>query len=162
MLEFTSKFPYITYRRILKPEDFITITMNSEELSLEQKNEIKAAKELLTFQGIPLNKVRFVFERTFTYDVDADIVNPKYTVLQPKKKFKKAHPVEIGKPVNFMTISVGLYQTDHDNYESVKKIIKGSKRGVVINLGFASLDYTFLMANLDNAVDFYKNSPEFL
>ena len=144
------------------PPNFDTLIVNAEELTPEQKIKIKEAKDLLNFHGIPLNKVRFAFDRTFTYDVDANVVNPKYTVLRPRKR--KYHVIEIGKPENLMSISMGLYQTDDDNFVNVKKIIKKSKRGVVIMLDLSSIDfhfnYSFLMANLDNAVDFHKNSQE--
>jgi hypothetical protein len=160
MLKLIGRYPFIKIYRVQTPPNFDTVFVNNDELSLEQKGTIRLAKELLTLHRLPLNKIRFVFNKTFTYDVDTNTVNPKYVMLQPRKK--RNHPIEIGKPENLMSISVGLYQIDHDNYATVREIIKKSKRGVVIMLpsqkDLSGLDYSFLMANLDNAVEFHKNN----
>lgn len=162
MLKFSSKYPFVRIVRVPKPEDFDTFIKNNAELSLQEKILVKGARDLLFSNNIPLNKVRFVFDRNFEYDVDTDTVNPKYTILKPKKAWRNVHTIEIDKPENLMTISLGLYQTDHDDFDNVRKIIKRSKRGVVIKLDrvdkYDGLNYSFLMANLDNAVKFFEEN----
>jgi len=162
MLKLISKYPFIKICKLpLKPEDYITIVMNGDKLTAEQKAQIRIARELLLYHRIPLNKIRFVFSRTFTYDVDTDVVNPEYIVKQPKRKHKNVYPIEIGKPENLMSISVGYYQTDDDDFENVRAIIKKTKKGVVITLDVSkthdNFEYAVLMANLDSAIEFHKN-----
>ena len=162
MLQLIRKFPFFKHVEVQTPPNFDTIIVNGEELTEIEKKQIKAARDLFTRNEIPLNKVRFIFDFTFTYDVDKDIVNPKYTVLVPRKKKKDNHPIEIGVPENLMTIEVGVYQSDYDEFKNVRNIIKNTKKGVVIKLNhidqFSGLDHDVLMANLDKAIEFHKNS----
>lgn len=162
MLQLIRKFPFFKIVEVQTPPNFDTIIVNGEELTEVEKKQIKTAKDLFTRNEIPINKVRFVFDFKFTYDVDKDIVNPKYTVLVPRKKKKDNHPIEIGVPENLMTIEMGVYQTDYDDYNNVRSIIKNTKKGVVIKLNhidqFSGLDHDILMANLDGAIEFHKNS----
>ena len=155
MWVFTSKFPFIENRVVFKPEDYTTIIVNGDPLTDDQKETIKVAKNILTQLRIPLNKIRFVFDKTFEYDVDTDKVNPQYKLLQPKIKSKRIHPIEIGKPENIMKIHLGLYDVDY-----IKDIVKNSKKGVVIMLreGFyeAGISHSVLMANLDGAIAMFK------
>lgn len=129
---------------------------------MKKKKQIKAAKKLLSLHQIPLNKIRFVFDHTFTYDVINDIVNPRYVKLIPKKKTKYDQSIDIDAPADLMTISVGLYQTDYDDFKTVKEIIRKSKKGVVIMLNhddhFSRLDSDILMANLDGAIEFHNSN----
>jgi hypothetical protein len=162
MLQLIRKFPFFKIVEVQTPPNFDTVIVNGEELTEVEKKQIKNAKDLFTRNEIPINKVRFVFDFTFTYDVDKDIVNPKYTVLVPRKKKKGNHSLEIGVPENLMTIEVGVYQTDYDDYNNIRSIIKSTKKGVVIKLNhidqFSGLDHDILMANLDGAIEFHKNS----
>ena len=62
-----------------------------------------------------------------------------------------------------MTITVGTYQTDYDEFKNVREIIKKSKKGVVVSLddlgtGKIGLDYCILMTNLDSAIEFYYSN----
>ena len=162
MLQIIRKFPFFKIVEVQTPPNFDTVIVNGEELTKTEKKQIKEAKDLLSFYQIPLNKVRFVFDKTFTYDVDKDIVNPKYVKLIPRKKRKNNNIIDINVPAELMTIHVGLYQTDYDDFENVKEIIKKSKKGVVIMLkdygvNDLGLDYNVLMANLDKAIEFHKN-----
>ena len=162
MLQIIRKFPFFKIVEVQTPPNFDTVIVNGEELTEVEKKQIKNAKELFTRNEIPINKVRFVFNFTFTYDVDKDIVNPKYTVLVPRKKKKNNHAIEIDMPENLMTIEMGVYQTDYDDYNNVRSIIKNTKKGVVIKLNhidqFSGIDHDILMANLDKAIEFHKNS----
>jgi hypothetical protein len=162
MLQLIHKFPFFKIVEVQTPPNFDTVIINGEELTEVEKKQIKNAKDLFTRNEIPINKVRFVFDHTFTYDVDKDVVNPKYTVLVPRKKKKGNHTLEIGVPENLMTIEMGVYQTDYDDYNNVRSIIKSTKKGVVIKLNhidqFSGVDHDILMANLDGAIEFHKNS----
>lgn len=162
MLQIIRKFPFFKIVEVQTPPNFDTVIVNGEELTEVEKKQIKAAKDLFTRNEIPINKVRFMFDFKFTYDVDKNTVNPKYTMLVPRKKKKGNHILEINVPENLMTIEVGVYQTDYDDFENVRNIIKNSKKGVVIKLNhneqFSGLEHDILMANLDGAIDFHKKS----
>ena len=162
MIKFTfKKFPFI--KIIPKIVDYESIIVNEKQLSDEEKKQLKEAKEILSLHQIPLNKVRFVFDVKFTYDVTNNIVNPRYVKLVPKKKTKYDQSIAIDAPTDLMTILVGTYQTDYDDFKNVREIIRKSKKGVVIMLGdsgsgnLSGLEYNILMANLDAAIDFHNN-----
>ena len=162
MIKFTfKKFPFI--KIIPKIVDYESIIVNEKQLSDEEKRQLKEAKEILSLHQIPLNKVRFVFDIKFTYDVTNNIVNPRYVKLIPKKKTKYDQSIDVDAPTDLMTILVGTYQTDYDDFKNVREIIRKSKKGVVIMLGdsgsgnLSGLEYNILMANLDAAIDFHNN-----
>jgi hypothetical protein len=161
MIKFIGKYPFIEI--ISKIVDYESIIMNEKELSYEEKRQIKEAKEILSLHQIPLNKVRFVFDMKFTYDVTNNIVNPRYVKLIPKKKTKHDQSIDVDAPTDLMTILVGTYQTDYDDFKNVREIIRKSKKGVVIMLddsgsgNLSGLGYNILMANLDAAINFHNN-----
>ena len=119
------------------PTQYENFTIGCDALDMGQdfKLLIKKNRDLLSFNGINLNKVRFVFTPTFQYDLDADIINPNYVLLVPVGKnglFKKTPPIiEINKPQNIATVTVNNYKFE-DNYAFIKELTKKSKRGVVI------------------------------
>lgn len=161
MIKLIKKYPFL--KIIPKPVDYDSVIMNEKELSDEEKRQIKLAKELLSLHQIPLNKIRFIFDTKFTYDVIKDVVNPRYVKLIPKKKTKHNHTIDVDAPVELMTITVGTYQTDDDEFKNVREIIRKSKKGVVISLddlgtGKIGLDYCLLMANLDSAIEFHNSN----
>jgi hypothetical protein len=161
MIKFIKKYPFL--KIVPKPVDYDSIIVNEKELSDEEKRQIKLAKELFSLHQIPLNKIRFIFDTKFTYDISKDVVNPKYVKLIPKKKTKHTHIIDVDAPAELMTITVGTYQTDYDDFKNVREIIRKSKKGVVVSLddlgtGNIGLDYSILMTNLDSAIEFYKNS----
>ena len=161
MIKFIKKYPFI--KIIPKIVDYNSVIINEKVLSDEEKRQIKEAKEILSLHQIPLNKVRFIFDVKFTYDVTKDIVNPRYVKLIPKKKTKYDQSIDIDAPTNLMTILVGTYQTDYDDFKNVREIIRKSKKGVVIMLdnsgsgNLSGLNYNILMANLDAAINFHNN-----
>ena len=161
MINFIKKYPFI--KIIPKIVDYESIIVNEKQLSDEEKRQLKEAKEILSLHQIPLNKVRFVFDIKFTYDVTNNIVNPRYVKLIPKKKTKYDQSIDVDAPTDLMTILVGTYQTDYDDFKNVREIIRKSKKGVVIMLGdsgsgnLSGLEYNILMANLDAAIDFHNN-----
>ena len=161
MIKFIKKYPFL--KIVLKLVDYDKVIVNEKELSDEEKRQIKLAKELFSLHQIPLNKIRFIFDTKFTYDVAKDIVNPKYVKLIPKKKTKHNHIIDVDAPAELMTITVGTYQTDYDEFKNVREIIKKSKKGVVVSLddlgtGKIGLDYCILMTNLDSAIEFYYSN----
>ena len=162
MIKFIRKYPFI--KIIPKIVDYNSVIVNEKVLSDEEKRQIKEAKEILSLHQIPLNKVRFVFDVKFTYDITNNIVNPRYVKLIPKKKTKHDQSIDVDAPTDLMTILVGTYQTDYDDFKNVREIIRKSKKGVVITLddsgsgNLSGLDYNILMTNLDSAIEFYKNS----
>jgi len=97
----------------------------------------KKNRELLTLNGVNLNKIKFIFTPTFHYDLDNNVVNPQFTMMIPLRNdgsnlFDNNAPVvEIGKPKNLVMDSVRSYKVD-DNYVFLKELTKKSKRGIVI------------------------------
>jgi len=160
MIRLINKFPYVEISKVLKPEDFETIIVNDEKITVEQTERLKAMKDLLTNNRIPLGKVRFVYSKSFEYDVDNDKVNPTYKIIRPKKQRKNVHEVMIGKPENLMSINCGIY----DDFYFIREHIKRSKKGVVICVAQnnTSIKNAILMANLDNAVKHYNEGTKIL
>jgi hypothetical protein len=131
-LEFTSKFPFIRITGIVK---YVNQHANAE-INSYQKNLINLNRNLLLFNQVPINKIRFVFQPTFIYEVDADRVNPEYDVLTPTNRItgnviSSLPKIEMNKPLNIIYITVNTYRTIN-NYDLLKQLLKKSKRGVVI------------------------------
>jgi hypothetical protein len=141
---FTSKFPFLKFKKRDTPYEYVLIfTQNLTILNEKEKVLIRKNKELLSLNQIPLNKIRFIFKPTFTYDVDHNIINPHYETFMPLRKdgsgfFDDNAPViEINKPKNLLKLAVDTYRTN-DSYAIIKQMVKKSKRGVVIFIA----DYT--------------------
>jgi len=134
-------YPYIGYKYINIFKNKVVYekhTIGNNGVAPDSHKElIKANKQLLLDNQVPINKIRFVFQPTFTYDVNNNIINPKYDIMLPINGntglHAKDHPIiEINKP-NIKMIRVNSYDVD-DNYEFIKNLIKKSKLGVVIML----------------------------
>lgn len=121
--------------RSKKPYTYTSQTVGGNYNINQDFNLVKANRDLLSLNGINLNKVRFVFNPMFQYDIDADIINPNYMVLIPTKKNglydKKSGILEIKKPKNVISVAVNTYMVK-DNYKYIKQLVKKSKRGIVI------------------------------
>lgn len=138
---FLPNYPYVRYKYINIFKNKVVYekyNMGCGEVSHSLKTLINTNKQLLLDNYVPINKIRFVFQPTFAYDVDNNIVNPKYDILLPingnNGLFANDHPViEINKPKNLIRISVNNYSVDN-NYEFIKHLAKNTKRGVVIML----------------------------
>jgi len=136
---FTSKFPFLKFKKRDTPYEYVRVPTNSTILTEREKVLIRKNKELLSLNQIPLNKIRFVFKSTFTYDVDNNIINPHYETFLPLRKDgsgvvdSNAPIIEINKPKNLLKINVDTYKTD-DSYALIKQMVKKSKKGVVIFL----------------------------
>jgi hypothetical protein len=128
-----------------------TFYQNANLMSKEQKEMLKSCKNVLTENKIALSKLKFVFDKSFSYDVDNNVINPTYKQLVPNSK--KHHTIEIGVPINLMTVFLGENRT-YNNYSLLKEKIRKSKRGVAI---LVSDDYDEVMwlASLDDAHDFF-------
>jgi len=152
--------------------------MNTEVMDKKIHDMIRYNRNLLLDNRIPINKVKFVFQPLFTYDVDKDIICPKYEIMLPIDDktglFRNNEPViEIDKPENLILISVKNYKFDN-NYAHLKEILKNSKLGIVIMLAdeitlnpftrneipyIYSVDSEVIRyADLDEEVREYKNS----
>jgi hypothetical protein len=153
-------------------------TLGSNTRQAWQKELIRKNQNLLSANQVPINKIRFVFQPCFQYDIDADKINPMYNIMIPiytdTGLFVKDSPIiEVGKPLNMMTISVGNYQMA-DNYAYLKETLKRSKLGIVIFIvdetvpdfetnepmpyKFSVDDEVIRFAVLDDAVAHYKNT----
>jgi len=134
-----------------EPVKYDTFYQNANLMSKEQKEQLKLSKRILTDNGIPINKVRFVFEQSFVYDIDKGTINPTYKQLVPNNK---KHPtIEIGAPLNAITIFLGENRT-YNNYALLKEKLRKSKRGVAI-LVDDDYDEVMWLASLDDAYDFF-------
>jgi len=123
--QFAKKRTPTTYQRVDIGDD-----VSDDFKELEDNN-----RKLLRLNGVNTNKIRFVFMPTFLYDIDNNIVNPKYLAFFPLRddnRFDKDAPViEIGKPKNIVGVSVNSYKVD-DNYEFIAELVKKTKKGIVI------------------------------
>lgn len=109
-------------------------------------------KQLLSENQIPLHKIRFVYEKSFIYDVDNNKINPEFKTIIP---VKKKHPViEIGKPENTMEVFLGEYRTIN-NYETLKELTRKTKKGIAF-LVHKDIEEVMWLANLDDAINHYN------
>lgn len=111
-------------------------TLGGNTITALQSNLIKKNQNLLLDHGVPINKVRFVFQPQFTYDIDKNVINPVYQAFFPLNgnngRFAKDEPViSVGKPDKLIAVVVGSYKFD-DNYAYLKETLKRCKRGVAI------------------------------
>jgi len=111
-----------------------------------QKVLIAENRKLLSENQVPINKIRFVFQPVFQYDIDKNEINPEYVIMLPVNENqlfnKKAPVIEIKKPKNLINVSVQSYRMS-DNYEFLKQLVKKSKRGVVIYVSNQSPLYKY-------------------
>ena len=116
----------------------------------------KNCKTLLSENQIPLKKIRFVYEKSFIYDVDNNKINPEYETIIP---IKKKHPViEVDKPENTMEVFLGEYRTV-DNYATLKQLTGKTKKGIAF-LVHADIEDVMWLTNLDDAINHYWNGWE--
>jgi hypothetical protein len=139
-----------------EPVRYDTFYQNANLMSKEQKELLKSSRRILIDNRVPLNKLKFVFETQFIYDIDKNTINPVYKQLVPNSK--KHHIIEIGVPQNTMNIFLGENRT-YNNYELLKDLLRKSKKGIVI---LVDVDYDDVMwlANLDDAIDYYHTQQE--
>lgn len=141
---FSLRYPYVKIEKfrpfkkkiVYKPFNMGGDSMINDEILREL---VKKNKALLLENRVPIGKIRFVFQPSFTYDIDKDVVNPKYQVMLPTDEknglfVKDAAIIEIGKPENVIRINVRSYRTD-DNYAYLKAVLKYVKRGIAIYIG---------------------------
>jgi hypothetical protein len=153
MIRLVKKFPFI--QLVKKPTSekrYTVFTTGYTTDPSENESMVKLSKDQLIDQRIPLTKIRFVLDTSFVYDVDNNIINPKYKVMLPTDG--RSPVIEVGKPQNTMTVFLGENRT-HNNFTLLKDMVKKSKRGVALLVGFNYEDVMWI-ANLDNAVEYYK------
>ena len=176
---FIPQFPYVRFKEInlFKGKTmYEKHTMGGHVLDSKHKRLIHDNQNLLLEHQVPINKIRFVFQPTFTYDIDKNVINPVYHAFLPingnNGLFAKDEPViEVGKPEHLITVFVGSYKME-DNYAYLKETLKRCKKGVVIMLDDEiiyhyrtneSKPYEFIVddevirfAVLDDAIEHYK------
>ena len=151
---------------------YVKYPMGSNIITSDQEKLIAKNRKLLLDNQVPINKIRFVFSPTFTYDVDKNIINPKYDVMLPVdvngKLVKDAPVVEVNKPHTMVLVGVSSYYAI-DNFAFIKTMLKNSKKGLVIFLEDGIFleygthdDYgvdteVLRIANLDDAVEYMKS-----
>jgi hypothetical protein len=147
------KFLFLLFQKKDEPELYKTIILNNKVMSKAQKELIKSCRKILSDNNVPLNKIRFILESSFMYDIDKNTINPTYKQLIPKNK--KRPIIEIDKPKNLMTIFLGEYETEN-NFDVVKTLLKKTKKGLIILAN--NIDYNLIIsiANLDDAIIFYN------
>jgi len=151
MLKLTSKFPFFKVEKF----SYEKIVMNDHENTEKQKEMIKFVTGILSVNQIPINKIRFVFMPSFLYDIDKDKINPVYQIMMPNlvnKGRKKRLILEIGKPENSFTIKINEY-VDIDDYETIKPIVKSSKKGMVMYINEIDFQGVVGACNLDVCID---------
>jgi hypothetical protein len=139
LLLFTKKFPFVKFRKRYSPNEYHKVSVNELNSDEKLKKLLAENKELLLLNQVPLDKIRFTFQPTFTYDVDNNVINPKYEIFIPLREdgsglFDKRVPViEVNKPNRLVHISVNSYSVS-DNYQFIKNKLQNNKRGIVIFL----------------------------
>jgi hypothetical protein len=134
-------------------DKYETFILNTKPMSAKQKELLKNCKRQLIDNKIPLSKIRFVFEPSFTYDIDKNEINPIYKQLISKNR--KLPTIEINAPRNIMTIYCGEYRVV-DNYSILRSIVKKTKIGIVVLVSEIDYSHTIYIANLDDAVNHYN------
>jgi hypothetical protein len=138
-------------------EPYKTVVLNGRPMTKAQKELLKTCKKRLSDNSIPLNKIRFVLEPSFIYDIDSNAINPTYTQLIPRKR---KHPVvEIGKPKNSLTVFVGQYQTVN-NFNVIRNLARSTRKGLVVLASEEDYNTVVWLANLDDAIQFYYQNMD--
>lgn len=131
-LEFIKKFPFIRKIKIRYVEKKLNTDNNKPD---NFESLVHLNRNILLQNQVSINKIRFVYQPTFTYDVDNNNINPNYTIMHPVDNdgFNvNTYPIiEIGKPKNIIHVSVNSYKT-FNNFQYLKEVLKSSKRGIVI------------------------------
>jgi len=155
MFKLISKFPFF------KTEDngYERIVIKDRPKTKRQSDLVKKVKAVLRESRIPTNKIRFVFEPTFLYDIDANEINPVYTVMMPRRKKKPI--IEVDKPANSFVIKFCEF-IDIDDDETIKPVVMSSKKGVVMYIDEKNFnfDYNVGAVNLDASIAFHQQILE--
>lgn len=159
-ITFSFKFPYITFKKKVIVYEKHVIGDNVIPINL-----VKINRDMLLDNQVPINKIRFVTTFEFEYDIDNDVINPKYDVLLPVNLddglVDKGEPIiEVKKPINLIKIMLRLYEPN-DKFHLIKSILKKSKRGIVIGLydGYDVNSYIISLVDLDEAVENNNTLP---
>lgn len=134
---------------------------NNIELTEEQKRVIEEIKFVLKINLIPLDKIRFVFNSEFEYDVDRNVVNPRYSIYTPRPNIfgKTNYPMmTLNKPYNLKKAIVPFFRID-EKFVFLRELIRRSKRGIVMCLiaseayaGNFATDKSLHCCNLDDII----------
>ena len=157
MIKLISKFPFFK----IEDSGYERIVMNDHSPTDKQIELIKSVKETLSMNQIPINKIRFVFTPSFLYDVDNNKINPVFTIMMPKKLgWRKRKPIiEVDKPANSFTVRFCEY-VDIDDAETIKPVVKSSKKGVVFFIDEKNFEGVVGACNLDASIAFHQQLIE--
>ncbi len=147
------------YNKFFGSVKYETFILNTKPMSAKQKELLKRYKRQLIDNKIPLSKIRFVFEPSFSYDMDNDVINPIYKQLLPNNK--KSPIIEIDAPRRVVKMYVdGYSHADIDTYFVLRGNIKKSKLGIVILVSEVDSSDAIYIANLDDAIHYYNLTEE--
>jgi len=158
MFKFISKFPFFK----IEDNGYERIVIEERPKTKRQSDLVKKVKAVLSESRIPLNKIRFIFEPTFLYDIDANKINPVYTIMMPKNPGRKKKPIiEVDKPANCFTIKFSEF-VDIDDAETIKPVVMSSKRGVVMYIDEKNFNFNYSVGavNLDASIAFHQQILE--
>jgi hypothetical protein len=151
-LKLIPKFLLSLFNKKDESESYKTVVLNGNFMTKAQKELLKTCKKTLSDNNIPLNKIRFILEPSFIYDIDNNTINPTYKQLIPRKR---KHPVvEIGKPKNCLTVFTGQYQTVN-NFNVIRNLARSTRKGLVVLASEEDYNTVVWLANLDDAIRFY-------
>lgn len=103
-------------------------------------------KKNIAINGVSLNKIRFVFEPFFYYDVSNNVINPYYQELIPDNI--NFPIIQINKPDNIIRVNVSIFVTD-DNLSLLKYLVPYTKKGIVIFVVDVNMNDILYIINLD-------------
>lgn len=134
---FIPRFPFFSFKKRHSPNEYLKVKLHDISKDNKFKDLIQRNRELLSLNNVPINKIRFVPQPSFQYDVEKDVINPTYEVFIPLRKDgsglfdNKAPVVELNKPLKLIMINVSSYRVE-DNYAFLRILAKKSKRGLAV------------------------------
>ena len=152
----------IINKRIYKKYSIGSYVLSDYEKKLIIKN-----RNILSENRVSINKIRFVFTPIFQYDIETDIINPRYDVMIPMLGGyvdKKSPIISVNKPHHLLSIITKFWQ-NNDNFANLKRILKHCKKGVVIMIANKecyeyNVDEYIQMAILDDEIEKYNQNNE--
>jgi len=141
---FSLELEYISKQRLYRK-----IFVNSENKSKKEIELIKKCKNILIENNVKLNKIRFITNKKFSYDIKNNNINPKYIKIVDNKN----EIVYLNKPENLIRIELTKYVFyDKQIFFLLKNAIKNVKRGIVIK-AFEEINNEIWMCCLDDEIN---------
>lgn len=122
------QYPYIKFKKVNIFEGKTIYEKrsvgNDGELLDWQKELITKNRNLLLDNQVPINKIRFVFQPSFEYDVDKNVINPIYDVMIPidgEKEELKSIIKDLNKSATNAGIKPPLNKGEDNNSNKLRK-----------------------------------------